>query len=62
MVASTLWPGNWPPLAGLCAPGAILDLHHGRKLTEIFRRDAKSGPDATCLIAERMEIAIRHRA
>ena len=52
MVASTLWPGNWPPSPGF-APWAILICI----MSELTRYSAVTPkrPDATCLIAERME-------
>ncbi len=52
MVASTLWPGSWPPSPGL-APCAILICI----MLELTRYSAVTPkrPDATCLMAERME-------
>ena len=52
MVASTLWPGNWPPSPGL-APCAILICI----MSELTRYSVVTPkrPEATCLIAERME-------
>ena len=53
MVASTLWPGNWPPSPGL-APCAILICI----MSELTRYSVvtPNRPEATCLIAERMEL------
>src|SRR5580704_10127833 len=56
MVASTLWPGNWPPSPGL-APCAIL-ICIMSALTRYSVVTPKR-PEATCLIADRTE---RHRA
>ena len=58
MVLSTLWPGNWPPSPGL-APCAILICI----MSELTRYSAVTPkrPEATCLIAERMRIAVRQR-
>ncbi len=50
--ASTLWPGNWPPSPGL-APCAIL-IWIMSELTRYSVVTPKR-PEATCLIAERME-------
>ncbi len=52
MVASTLWPGSWPPSPGL-APCAILICI----MSELTRYSVVTPkrPEATCLIAERME-------
>src|SRR6202000_914450 len=52
MVASTLWPGNWPPSPGL-APCAIL-ICIMSALTRYSVVTPKR-PEATCLIAERIE-------
>src|SRR5438045_2908725 len=51
IVASTLWPGNWPPSPGL-APCAILICI----MSELTRYSVVTPkrPEATCLIAERM--------
>ena len=58
MVSSTLWPGNWPPSPGL-APCAILICI----MSELTRYSVVTPkrPEATCLIAERMRIAVRQR-
>ena len=52
MVASTLWPGNWPPSPGF-APCAILICI----MSELTRYSVVTPkrPEATCLIAERIE-------
>ncbi len=52
MVLSTLWPGSWPPSPGL-APCAILICI----MSELTRYSVVTPkrPDATCLIAERIE-------
>src|ERR1700756_1780704 len=52
MIRSTLWPGSWPPSPGL-APCAILICI----MSELTRYSAvtPNRPEATCLIAERME-------
>src|SRR5665648_1672 len=52
MVASTLWPGSWPPSPGL-APWAILICI----MSELTRYSVVTPkrPEATCLMAERME-------
>ena len=52
MTLSTLCPGNWPPSPGL-APCAILICI----MSELTRYSVVTPkrPDATCLIAERME-------
>ena len=52
MFLSTLWPGSWPPSPGL-APCAIL-IWMSSALTRYSAVTPKR-PDATCLIAERME-------
>ena len=52
MFASTLWPGSWPPSPGL-APCAIL-IWMSSALTRYSAVTPKR-PDATCLIAERIE-------
>src|SRR6187399_647626 len=52
MVASTLWPGSWPPSPGL-APCAIL-ICITSELTRYSVVTPKR-PEATCLIAERIE-------
>ena len=52
MLASTLWPGSWPPSPGL-APWAIL-IWMSSALTRYSAVTPKR-PDATCLIAERIE-------
>src|ERR1700752_2526884 len=52
MVASTLWPGNCPPSPGL-APCAIL-ICITSELTRYSAVTPKR-PEATCLIAERIE-------
>src|SRR6266436_5764226 len=51
IVASTLWPGNWPPSPGF-APCAILICI----MSELTRYSVVTPkrPEATCLIAERM--------
>src|SRR5712691_7949143 len=52
MILSTLWPGSCPPSPGL-APCAILICI----MSELTRYSAvtPNRPDATCLIAERIE-------
>ncbi len=52
MFLSTLWPGSWPPSPGL-APWAIL-IWMSSALTRYSVVTPKR-PDATCLMAERME-------
>src|SRR5919106_1340632 len=52
MFSSTLWPGSWPPSPGL-APWAIL-ICRSSALTR-YSADTPKRPDATCLMAERME-------
>src|SRR4030095_3911056 len=52
MVLSTLWPGSWPPSPGL-APCAIL-ICITSELTRYSVVTPKR-PEATCLIAERIE-------
>ncbi len=52
MVWSTLWPGSWPPSPGL-APCAIL-ICITSELTR-YSVVTPNRPEATCLIAERME-------
>ena len=52
MMASTLWPGSWPPSPGL-APCAIL-ICITSELTRYSAVTPKR-PDATCLMAERIE-------
>ena len=52
MFSSTLWPGSWPPSPGL-APCAIL-ICRSSALTRYSAVTPKR-PDATCLIAERIE-------
>ena len=52
MFSSTLWPGSWPPSPGL-APCAIL-IWMSSALTRYSAVTPKR-PDATCLMAERME-------
>ena len=52
MVASTLWPGSWPPSPGL-APCAIL-ICIMSALTRYSVVTPKR-PEATCLMAERIE-------
>src|SRR5947209_3466932 len=52
MTLSTLWPGNWPPSPGL-APCAIL-ICIASELTRYSAVTPKR-PEATCLIAERIE-------
>ena len=59
MVASTLWPGSWPPSPGL-APWAIL-ICRSSALTR-YSAVTPNRPDATCLIAERIGIAVGQRA
>ena len=53
MFLSTLWPGNWPPSPGL-APCAIL-ICRSSALTR-YSVVTPNRPDATCLIAERIEL------
>src|SRR5579871_3121075 len=53
MLASTLWPGSWPPSPGL-APWAIL-IWMSSALTRYSAVTPKR-PDATCLIAERQRL------
>ena len=52
---STLWPGSWPPSPGL-APCAILICI----MSELTRYSVVTPkrPEATCLIAERMELPL----
>ena len=52
MFLSTLWPGSWPPSPGL-APCAIL-IWMSSALTRYSAVTPKR-PEATCLIAERIE-------
>ncbi len=58
MTASTLWPGSWPPSPGL-APCAILICI----MSELTRYSAVTPkrPEAICLIAERIGIAVGER-
>src|ERR1700755_1125561 len=55
ILGSPLWPGSWPPSPGL-APWAIL-IWMSSALTRYSAVTPKR-PDATCLIAERMESAL----
>src|SRR6266508_6090352 len=54
----TLWPGSWPPSPGL-APWAIL-ICRSSALTRYSEVTPKR-PDATCLIADRLQSPLASR-
>ena len=56
MLASTLWPGNCPPSPGLAPCATLICI-----MSELTRYSVVTPkrPEATCLIAERFERAVR---